>query len=182
MSMSFQTALTTMALRTALGSPESAGAMARMTTRDSTTAVMPAIRVRQRALQTAAVLDRLAATPMRPEQAGSEVGHAEGEQLLVGVDAVAAAGGEQPGSAQPLRETHQRQGRAAAEQRREVADSHRQQPGCRQHSRHRPDDLDAPRLKIQCGGGDETTDEERQPPTASTERTALRADRCGSPE
>ena len=72
---------------------------------------------------------------MPPEQAGAEVGHAEGEQLLVGVDAVAAAGSEQPGSAQPLRETHQRQGRAAAEQRREVADSHRQQPGCRQPTR-----------------------------------------------
>jgi hypothetical protein len=64
--MSLQTALTTMALRTALGSPESAGAMARIATRDSTAAVMPAICVRQRASLTAAVLDKLPATPMPP--------------------------------------------------------------------------------------------------------------------
>ncbi len=66
--MSFQTALTTMALRTALGSPESTGAMATMTTRASTAAVSPAICVRPRASLTAAVLDRLPATPMPPNK------------------------------------------------------------------------------------------------------------------
>ena len=64
--MSFQTALTTIALSTALGRPDRTGAIATMTTRASPAATSPAIWVRPRASLTAAVLDRLPATPMPP--------------------------------------------------------------------------------------------------------------------
>jgi hypothetical protein len=64
--MSFQTALTTIALSTAFGSSERAGAIRAMTTTASAAAVRPAIWVRPCAPLTASVLDRLPATPMPP--------------------------------------------------------------------------------------------------------------------
>ena len=65
-SMSFQTALTTIALSTAFGSSERVGAIAAMTTRASAAAARPATWVRPLASLTAAVLERLPATPMPP--------------------------------------------------------------------------------------------------------------------
>jgi hypothetical protein len=65
-SISFHTALTTIALRTARGSTDRTEAIETITTRDSPAATRPAICVRPRASQQAAVLDKLPATPIPP--------------------------------------------------------------------------------------------------------------------
>jgi hypothetical protein len=67
-SISFQTALTTIALNTALGRLDSAGAIATITTSDSTAATIPVIWLRLRASLAAAVLDKLPATPRPPNR------------------------------------------------------------------------------------------------------------------
>ena len=120
--------------------------------------------MRPRASQHGRRLGQAPGHPDATEQPGGDVGRTGREQLLVGVDPVATPAGEQPGGAQPLRKTHQRQGRTRAKQRDQVAGLDRRQPGRRQPARDRADDLDAPRLQVQRRRGGQATDKHHQPP------------------
>jgi len=75
----------------------------------------------------------------------------QGIVLDAGRATLRGRGVEQPGGAEPLRETHQRQGGTRTEQCRQVAGGHRRKSGRRKPPRHRTDDLHAFRQQVQCG-------------------------------
>ena len=107
MSISPQTAWITIALRIVRGSTDSAGAAIRMARTAKTAAERPPTCDLPPARSTAAVFDRLPATPRPPKRPSPTLAAPRGDELLISVQPIAVPGGEQPSRAQPLGKTDQ---------------------------------------------------------------------------
>ena len=138
--------------------------MATMTSRASAAAASPAICVRPAGVADRCRLGQAAGHAEPPNRPEREVGRAGGEQLLVGVDPVAASGGEEPGRAQALRQAHQGERRSGGEQAGQIGGVDGRYAGRRQPTRDRADDLDPARLQIQRRGRRQAAEQDQQTP------------------
>ena len=164
-SRSPHTALITMALRTAFGRMDSAGATRRIARIAMAAAERPlTCDVPPRPIHGGG-LGQASGHPQAAEQARADIGAAGGDELLVGVQPVATLSGIQSSGTQPLGKTDDRNGGWPGEgDLDQPIQRHNRDRGCGQPFRHRADDGHAARGEVEPIRCREPKDEDDQRP------------------